>query len=659
VAAWSRRARTRNQEPLFAESRCDIYRNGFSFAPVISRSQTEIAPTIGAEGSNVKTAGALSRVSDVLCGILFAASFAVIQALIGGTRLLFSLPAYGLLAVAAVLSALSIRQSRPQPNRICLLSSAIFFGYILVRAALSPVDYLARPDTYSVLGCLLVYLFVACVFTSARQRTWFLFFLLAIAIVHVCIGALQFRDGNNFMLIPFLQRFDYGRRASGLYVCPNHLAGLLEILGIFGLSIACWARWPVWVKLLAVYGAGVCYLGVLLSASRGGFVSSAASFVIFIALTLWALRKTGRQLFIKIGGAVLAVVAVIFIIGDIYSNKMLYLNDRIWTANQEANDNRIDLWKAAVQQFKLEPIVGTGSGTYLFYGRQFRSERTASDPVVVHNDYLHLLAEYGIVGAAGFLIFFGTHVFSGWKNFQRLGPRRLAVSTRLLSNNLALQIGALSAIGAYVVHSALDFNLHIPANALLLAFVFGLIANPGISRASEPEVLTKFAIASRIALVGLGIIAAIQCVRLLPAEYFTERARVALRDNDPTTSASFAIRALKLEQKNPNIYYYLGRAGMLEGNAAADPEKRAALFQVAMVAFEKGWALARQDDTFPIELAFLYDALGRFPEAEWMYDEAIRLDPKSAPTRQSYQAHLEKWRQTGGAQQQNVDLNPK
>jgi O-antigen ligase len=607
----------------------------------------------------VKKAGVLSRLSDVLCGILLAASFATIQALIGGTRLLFSLPAYALLGLMAALTLLSIKRPRPQPKQLCLLSAGLFFGYVLVRALLSPVDYLARPDIYSICGCLIVYLFVACIFTDAKRRIWFLFFLLAIAIVHVCIGALQFRDGNNFMLIPFLQRFDYGRRASGLYVNPNHLAGFLEVVGIFGLSIACWGRWPVWVKLVVLYATGVCYLGVLLTASRGGYVSCAASFVVFLALSLLTLRRTGKQFFMRIGGVVLVGAILVLIAGSFYSEKMLFLNDRTRTTAEETNDVRIDLWKAALQQFKLEPIVGTGSGTYLFYGRQFRSARTVSDPVVVHNDYLHLLAEYGIVGAIGFLIFFGTHLFSGWRNFQRLGPRRLAISTRLMSNSLALQIGALGAIGAYLFHSALDFNLHIPANALLLAFVFGLIANPGISRENQQPAVTKSAIAWRLALASLGIIAAIQCVRLLPAEYFTERARVALRDNDPTASASFAIRALATEQKNPNIYYYLGRAGMLEGNAAADPEKRVFLFQVAIRAFEQGWGLARQDDTFPIELASLYDALGRFPEAEWMYDEAIRLDPKSVPIREDYQAHLEKWRQTGVAEHQDIDPNPK
>ena len=603
----------------------------------------------------MKVTDVVSRGSIAICGILLAVSFAVIQILIGGTRLLFSLPAYGLLAVMSIFSLFAIARPKPRPDQVCLFSTAIFFGYVLARALLSPVDYVARPDIYSVLGCLLVYLFVACIFTSAKQRTWFIFFLLALAIVHVVVGALQFRDGNNFMPISFLQRFDYGRRASGFYICPNHLAGLLEVLGIFGLSIACWSRWPVWTKLLALYGAGVCYVGVLLTASRAAFASCAVSFVVFIALGLWALRKTGKQMFIKIGAAVLAVVALIFVIGDMSTNKMLYLNDRIWTAGAEANDNRFDLWNAALQQFKVEPIVGTGSGTYLFYGRQFRNERTGSDPVVVHNDYLHLLAEYGTLGVCAFLLFFGAHLVNGWKNYRRLGPKRIAVSTRLMSSSFALQLAALSAVAAYIVHSALDFNLHIPANALLLAFVFGLLANPGVSHESQEPTLTRSLIGWRLAAAALGIIVAVQCVRLLPAEYFTERARVALRDNEPTTSAGFAVRALKTEQRNPNIYYYLGRAGMLEGNETSDPAKRAYLFQVATVAFEKGWALASQDETFPLELASIYDALERFPEAEWMYNEAFRLDPNSVSVRQKYQAHLERWRTTRVSNAEDVD----
>src|SRR5207245_7641138 len=155
-------------------------------------------------------------------------------------------------------------------------SAAAFFAYILARAFLSPVPYLARADVYSVLGGLLVYLFVACVLVNTRGRMFILLFLLVAALAHVFIGAIQFRDGNNFMPISFLRRFDYGQRASGFYVCPNHLAGLLEVFGIFGLSMVCWSRWPAWAKLLVGYAVAASVAGWVLGGSRGGDVREGA-----------------------------------------------------------------------------------------------------------------------------------------------------------------------------------------------------------------------------------------------------------------------------------------------------------------------------------------------------------------------------------------------
>jgi O-antigen ligase len=601
-----------------------------------------------------------TRAIEVVCFVLFAAALVLIQVLIGGTRLVFSLPAYALLAAMALLAIFSVRRAKPRPSQICLVSAVLFSGYALVRAILSPAVHLARADIYLILAALLVYFFSACTFIEAKRRIWLVWLLLMLALVQVGIGALQFRDGTNFMLIPFLQRFDYGRRASGFYVNPNHLAGLLEVLGVFALGVGCWSRWPTWTKLLAFYLAAVCYLGIVLTGSRGGYFSAGASLILFAMLSLIVLWRTGSGVLARIGGASFALAALIVLFALFFARQSLFVAERTQGGlNEEVYNRRYDLWHAAVEQWRLQPVIGTGSGTYLFYGRQFRAESTNKDPVYAHNDYLQLLAEYGLLGAGAFLIFFGTHLYNGWRNFQRLGPKRVVVSTRLLSNALALQVAALSAIIACVVHSIVDFNLHIPANALLVAFVFGLIANPGISRENQQPAVTNSAIAWRLVLAGLGIIVAIQCVRLLPAEYFAERARVALRDNDPTTSASFAVRALATEQKNPDIYYYLGRAGMLEGNAVSDPAKRLFLFQVAMVAFEKGWALTRRDRTFPLELASIYDALDRFPEAEWMYYEALRLDPKFMLIRQSYQAHLEKWRQSGVAERQDVDPNPR
>src|SRR5262249_14120707 len=162
--------------------------------------------------------------------------------------------------------------------------------------------------------------------------------------------------------------------------------------------------------------------------------------LVFLVLSLLVLRRSGRQLFAKIGVPFGIVAALVLAVGSIAADKSLFSNDRVHTLPEETSDVRLDLWKAAIQEWQVQPIIGTGSGPYLFYGRQFRTDRIDRDPVDVHNDYLHLLAEYGIIGSAFFLFFLSAHLYRGWKNFRRLGPGRVASSGRLLSNSMALQI---------------------------------------------------------------------------------------------------------------------------------------------------------------------------------------------------------------------------
>jgi O-antigen ligase len=581
-----------------------------------------------------------TRAGEMLAAFLIALAMAGMQVFIGGTRLAYDLPLYALLGLGGLCTVFSLRETKPSAGRICLFSAALFFGYVLVRAWYSPVPYLARADIFSVLGGLTVYLAVALIFTSARWRLSILLGLLVVALVQVGIGAIQFRNGNNFMLIRFLQRFDYGRRASGFYVCPNHFAGLVEIIGLFCVSLACWSRWPVWAKLLIAYAGAICYAGLALTGSRGGYLSAAVSLLVVGILSLIALRRTGSTIFWRTAGvsglfALLLVAAVIF--GFRQSDFL-----RIRAQNVVDPQNvRLDLWRAALAQWRLQPAVGTGSGTYLYYGRRFRSERVQLDPVEVHNDYLQLLAEYGAVGGAAFLFFLGAHLWRGVDAFGKLGPRRIAISARPLSNNLALTIGALGAVAAYAVHSFFDFNLHIPANVLLLAFVFAILATPDLSRA-EDRLVPPVAFA-RLVLPLLGVLLLAGSLRYSRTEYDAERARVALRDERHLAAARWAQKAIALDDQNPEAFFYLGESRVRRAEDLAHPTAVAAFYRAAIDPLQRASALAPNDETFLIALGRVYDALGRFREAEWMFGRAQDWDPRSIAVQKSYQAHLASW----------------
>ncbi len=576
------------------------------------------------------------RAAQLVSATLLVAGVVVLQTLIGGRGLLFSLPGFVLIGLAALVAVVAANRSRILSNPAALSVSAIFFGYILARALASPA-YFARPDLFSVVAALVVYGLVATVLTSSSVRALIFAALILFAVAHVLVGIMQFTRADNFMPIPFLQRVDYGQRASGLYICPNHLAGLLEVLGIFGLSLTCWSRWRVWQKLVVAYATGACYVGLALTGSRGGYLSAVTSLVVFGILSLVVIRAARPGDWKRFAVIGLLALTLLVTAAGLLIGRNWFLGERagrLTTPDQV----RPDLWHAAVQQWKLAPVFGTGSGTYRFYGREFRTERMQNDPIDVHNDYLHLLCEYGLIGGAGFLLFFALHTRHAWRSLRWMAERSPPAFGAMSSNRLGLLLGALAATAAYVVHSAVDFNLHIPANAILMALVFGILANPGIAaEKSEPRAFSLMVPRWAIGVLAVALIA--QSLRFYRGEYYTETARAALRDENPQEAFQLTEKARIYEQRNPELFFYQGRAALALAHAAKSESEKKERYQQAVAAFQMARHLAPLDGTYALNLAYTFDEMGLFPQAEQMFTEARERDPRSMAVAELYRAH--------------------
>ncbi len=574
-----------------------------------------------------------------LAGAL-ALAFLASQALGGGTRLLFAFPAYAILALVGMIALLRLRGHHSRPHRQALFSAGLFASYLLARAFFSPTSWLAQLDIYSVLAGLDAYLITALVVTDGRKRMTVVALLLAGAVIQVVIGAIQFTNGDNWMPFPFLYRFGASFRASGFYASPNHLAGLLEIVGAFGLGLTFFSRWPVWAKLLAGYASVVCYIGVILSGSRGGYLSVLFSLLVFALLSLRLIRAAGPTFQFRLTIAAFALLVVAILGACLIIQKSDYLSER--ASRVAEKDVRLDYWRAALQQFRLAPVFGTGSRTYLYYGRLFRSPTVQLDPVYVHNDYLQLLAEYGAAGGVLLVLLLAPHLRWGLISARRLGPRRIASSHIILSNNMALNLGALSALAACLVHSFFDFNLHVPANLLLVCFVFGILATNGVPE-EQGESSRNWTLLPRFALAALSLLLAMQIGRLAPGQWHLERARIALRGQRLAECLSESSSGLQFEKHHPELFYYLGRTRFLSADRERDAAAQTSLYGQAFEAYEKAWRMDPMNVTYSFELAVTLDALGRFSEAESHFDDARKLDPLSVPIQVYYQDHLRRW----------------
>jgi O-antigen ligase len=220
-------------------------------------------------------------------------------------------------------------------------------------------------------------------------------------------------------------------------------------------------RWFL-VSLFAVVPIGALFL----SASRGGIVSFAVE-VGVVALWLVLRRTAGKHLLS--GGAVLllAFLMVSWLGVQQLVERFSTLQSLEVTAGKRAS-MRADTWRI----FLDHPWKGTGLGTLQLV---FPAYETHYDGKIVnhtHNDYLEGLAETGIAGGLCCAWFLGVLLFDSLRHLSRLSG----------TFSSALQLSGLVACLGFLIHSLVDFNLHIPSNALL----FFLMANLATSEIHQP-----------------------------------------------------------------------------------------------------------------------------------------------------------------------------
>ena len=577
---------------------------------------------------------------------LLALGIAVAQAGIGGAKLLYSLPAYGLIGAAALVSLFEkSKRVSVGARAACLGSAIVLAGYVVARSHFAPVDYFARHDFFMTLGALTVYLLSAVFLSECRHRLVFVVILLAYAAAHIVCGVYQFqsRDGQFMLFSPWIVREDYAWRASGFYLSPNHLAGLLEALGLMAAALACWSNSRPIARIITGYAAMLCFIGVAITGSRGGYVSTVAGLLVFALLSVGVIRRLRPPRFWPMLAAVFLIFSVAIGGGVALMSKSQMLRERlgkVW----EPDITRLEMWDAALKQFAMSPLIGTGSGTYLFQGPRLREGPIHRDPTHVQNDYLELLCEYGIAGAVAMAVFLGVHVWSGFAGIRRIVAELEAVGWGLLNHELALLIGALSALAALLVHSVFDHNLHVPGNTLVVAFFLSILAAPTVETLlpdenAEPSVIVHWL---RFLAPAIGLYLIVVGVPRVEGEYDAERAHAAVVAKDYANAASFAEMGIAVEKKNPSLFYYLGKARFSQATASGPPgEDRFQEMHEVTGAFEAGLELFPDDLRLLIALGHALDEYGRFEEADGFFERAIAVDPNFHYTHASYGLHFQ------------------
>ena len=230
--------------------------------------------------------------------------------------------------------------------------------------------------------------------------------------------------------------------AHGTYVNRNHFAGLLEMALPFAAVGALRSRW-LWVP------AGLIFAGIVCSYSRGGFLSTLCALSL-AGIMLAGSRVTGRRKWL----AAVPILAGAFLL-------FLYLPpDQFFRRFAEDSleqvstlGGRLQFLKPAPQLVEKYAVLGCGLGGFESAFYRIKDIMPGGTVEYAHDDYLQALIELGVTG---FLIV------------------AVLIGSALREAVRAEHIACIASLAAILLHSFFDFNLYIPANAMVLAWVTGL-----------------------------------------------------------------------------------------------------------------------------------------------------------------------------------------
>src|ERR1700676_4052144 len=349
-------------------------------------------------------------------------------------------------------------------NREIILSPLLPPLLALGLIALGQIVFRGTASTYHTRGALplllayAILLFLASqAFRNAEDWRGFVWLVMAFGFLVAVFGILQHLTFNGKLY--WFREMRYGGIPFGPYVNRNHFAGFAELVipvALVPLVLGKVRRERLFaVAILAL----LPIVAIFLSASRGGILSFAAELGVLALLMI--LRRTGGR-HVLAGGVVLLLA---FLLVSWLGVRQILERFSAMQSLEVSIGKRASMRQDAWHIFREHPWIGTGLGTMPLV---FPAYETQYDGKIVnhaHNDYLEMLADTGLAGALCCVWFLGALFF--------VSLQQLLITDN--SFDAALHLSGLVACCGFLVHSLVDFNLHIPGNALLF-FLMALLS---------------------------------------------------------------------------------------------------------------------------------------------------------------------------------------
>jgi O-antigen ligase len=263
----------------------------------------------------------------------------------------------------------------------------------------------------------------------------------------------------------------------GPFINRHHFAGYMELALALPLGLLFSGSLEKEKRFIYIFAVGLMSVALIMTNSRGGLISLIAEIVFLVAVTGFRRRRGRRSSPEKKrdvkGAAIRAGLGLTLILGILGAVALLGgengLSRLLGSINtDDPTTGRAHFWSVTVDIIKTHPILGIGLGAFSVVYTTYDSRNGLFRLEQAHNDYLQVLSDGGIVGAALALFFVVSLFRMGFARRQSQDQFRRGVAT-----------GALAGCFAVLVHSFFDFTLHTPSNALLFLILAALATMNG------------------------------------------------------------------------------------------------------------------------------------------------------------------------------------
>jgi len=295
----------------------------------------------------------------------------------------------------------------------------------------------------------------------------------------------------------------YAGRATGPYFCPDHFAGAMELLFCMSAGVLLdRSRRGAAVRWIAVLAAVLAFTGVLLSKSRGAGMTLV---VVCGCILAWGFMQWPRGVrwhwrMITVALVLLVSITALMVHPDYLQRFTTYgglhqagkdsdralIEDVVYKLK---HTSRGRMFGGAWRAWETAPWVGIGPGMHQHLWPRFAAtadgdrEQGVWPTLVnddfhsyeVHNDWLQLLEEFGIVGMLLFLLPLAALVRALWRRMRREQVYwHHADGVGSGDGRYAYVLSGWLALAAMSFHSLGDFNLQMPGTVWMLALLLGL-----------------------------------------------------------------------------------------------------------------------------------------------------------------------------------------